>query len=60
MEREDFVRLEGKIDKIHDKLDNHLERIAKVEEHSKATRGSVVILFSVFMTILGWVVYKAL
>ena len=51
-------RVELKIDKIDDKLTNHLERIAIVEEKQKTDRGSIVFLFTLFMTILGYIIYK--
>lgn len=58
MEIEHLSRIEGKIDKLDEKLTNHLERIAVVEEYSKSNRGLITILFSIFMTILGWLAYK--
>ena len=53
-------KLDSKFDRVEDKLDNHLERIAKVEEYGKSTRGALTIIFSVFLTLLGWAVYKLL
>ena len=60
MEREVLDRIEKKLDKIDDKLDIHLERIAIVEEKEKTDRGSMVLLFSAMMTVMGWLVYKLL
>ena len=51
-------RIENKLDIIDEKLNNHLERLAVVEERERTTRGSVVILFTVLMTVAGWFIYK--
>ena len=51
-------RIENKLDIIDEKLNNHLERLAIVEERERTTRGSVVILFTVLMTVAGWFIYK--
>ena len=53
-----LTKLDTKFDRIEDKLDNHLERIAKVEEHSKTNRGAIALFFSVFLTVAGWIVYR--
>jgi hypothetical protein len=58
MDTEMLKSIDTKLDKINDKLDKHLERIAVVEERERTTRGSIAILFTILMTIAGWVVYK--
>ena len=55
-----IAKLDCKFDKIEDKLDRHLERIAVTEEHSKTNRGAIAILYTAIMTMIGWAVYKLL
>lgn len=55
---EQLNRIESKIEKLDEKLTVHLERIAVNEEYSRTNRGAIAIIFSVIMTILGWIIFK--
>jgi hypothetical protein len=48
----EFELINSKLDKIDLKLDNHLERIAKVEERTESNSGWVKILFSALITLV--------
>jgi peptidoglycan hydrolase CwlO-like protein len=58
--QEEIREIHNKLDRIDLKLDSYLERITKVEEHSKTNRGALTILYSTIMTVGGWVLYKLL
>lgn len=50
--------IDNRLDKLEDKLDNHLERITKVESEVQWLRGSIkyslTALLTVFGSILSW------
>lgn len=50
----DFERIAQKLDAINAKLDNHLERIAKVEN----SEGWIRITLGLIVSALGTVVYR--
>jgi hypothetical protein len=50
--RERLTRIEGK-------LDSHSERIARLEEQHKSSRGAIATIISLIITALGWIAYKA-
>ncbi len=57
--KEELTRIEAKIDRIDEKLDNHLERIAKAETSLEGVRGSIKIGLTLILTIAGWLISKA-
>jgi hypothetical protein len=50
--KEHLTEINDKLDKIDSKLDNHLERIAKVEQLSTDNSGLIKVIFSALVTII--------
>lgn len=48
-----LVRIEDKIDKLSDKLDNHLERLSKAETHIEHLRGHLKVFTTIFLSIVS-------
>ena len=54
-------KIEGvdrKLDSIDGKLTCFLERIVVVEERERTDRGAISIMFTTFLTFLGYLVYR--
>jgi hypothetical protein len=54
-----LARIEKHLERIDAKLDNHIDRLARLEEQHKNSKGTISIILSLIVTALGWVVYKA-
>lgn len=49
---DDFGRIEQRLDRIEGKLDNHLERVAKVEEAVEGMRGHIRLILSAITAVV--------
>lgn len=58
MDQNQIDRLEGKVDKLHEKLDCHLERIAKAEVWIKGHTTVLTLLFTGIITFIGIIIGK--
>lgn len=47
--------LDHRLDKLEDKMDNHIERIVKTEADVSWIRGSFKIIVSIIVAILGFI-----
>ena len=44
---------------IEAKLDGHVDRLARLEEQHKSSKGAITTILSLIVTAIGWLVYKA-
>jgi len=57
-ENDQLGRIETKLDVLDEKITQHLIKVSVLEEKQKTDRGAIVLLFSIFMTVIGYIVYK--
>lgn len=46
---EELVRIESRLERMEGKLDNHLERVSKLEEASASQRGQIRFIMSIIV-----------
>lgn len=62
MDNDQFERLDKRLDRIENKLDNHLDRLSASEESIRWIRGHIkmgaVFISSLFVAIIGFLLAK--